>query len=284
MINNNIFQSIKNALSKDTNNSSLGEIIKMEPGNTYTVRLLPAKDADKTFFHYYQHGWNSFANGQYVGALSLQTFGERDPIAEERYRIIRTGSDADKKKAETIKRAEKWLVNVYVVNDPVTPENNGKVKIMRYGKQLHTIIQDAISGESAEDFGPRVFDLGPNGVNLKVKVEKQGEYPSYVTSKFAMPSEIKDLTEEKAKKVYESVFDLTKVFQVRSTDELKQMLAEHFYCVDTKATDDVEEEAPVVKPVAKVQSKPEVKPAAKRASVDDEDEVEKLLADLDVNS
>ena len=284
MINNNIFQSIKAALSKDTTNSLTSEILKTEVGNTYTVRLLPNnKDVNKTFFHYYQHGWTSFATGQYVGALSLQTFNERDPIAEERYRILRTGSDADKKKAETIKRAEKWLVNVYVVNDPVTPENNGKVKILRFGKQLHNIIMDAIEGDSAEDFGPRIFDLSPNGVNLKVKVEKQGEYPTFVSSKFSLPAEIKDLSEEKMKKVYESTFELDKVFQVRGVDDLKQMLAEHFHCVDTKPVATVTEEVETPAPVATAKTKtPAPKAAPKTVPTDDEDEVEKLLSDLEI--
>lgn len=288
MINNNIFQSIKSALAKENNNNGLlSEILKTEVGNTYTVRLLPnTKDVKNTFYHYYQHGWTSFATGQYVGALSLQTFNERDPIAEERYRILRTGSDADKKKAETIRRAEKWLVNVYVVNDPVTPENNGKVKILRFGKQLHNIIMDAIDGESAEDFGPRIFDLTPNGVNLKVKVEKQGDYPTFVSSKFSLPCEIKDMTTEKIEKIHASTHDLSKVFQARSVDDLKQMLAEHFHCVDTKpATTETTADEPVFVETPK-QTKPvEAKKApVKTASVDDEDEVEKLLADLDIKS
>lgn len=288
MINNNIFQSIKSALAKENNNNGLlSEILKTEVGNTYTVRLLPnSKDVKNTFYHYYQHGWTSFATGQYVGALSLQTFNERDPIAEERYRILRTGSDADKKKAETIRRAEKWLVNVYVVNDPVTPENNGKVKILRFGKQLHNIIMDAIDGESAEDFGPRIFDLTPNGVNLKVKVEKQGDYPTFVSSKFSLPCEIKDMTTEKIEKIHANTHDLSKVFQARSVDDLKQMLAEHFHCVDTKqATNESTADEPAFVETPK-QTKPvEVKKApVKTASVDDEDEVEKLLADLDIKS
>ena len=33
------------------------------------------------------------------------------------------------------------------------PDNNGKVKILRYGKQLQKIITEAIEGEDAEEFG-----------------------------------------------------------------------------------------------------------------------------------
>ena len=59
------------------------------------------------FFHYYNHGWNSFATGQYVQTLSPQTFGERDPIAEERFKVLRTGSEEEKEKMRKNTRREK---------------------------------------------------------------------------------------------------------------------------------------------------------------------------------
>jgi len=274
MINSSIFQSIKSALAQENNNTGLSEILKTEIGNTYTVRLLPAKDAKKTFFHFFTHGWTSFSTGQYVAALSLQTFGERDPIAEERYRIIRTGTEAEKEKAKSIGRSEKWLVNVFVVNDPKTPENNGKVKILRYGKQLQKIIEDAIQGEDADDLGARIFDLGPNGVNLKIKVEKQGDYPSYVSSKFSMPSALPELDDEKAKKIYDSVFELDKVFTIRSAVELKGMLDEHYYCRTVKDDAPVAEVEADEAPVAAT-------PAKAKTSSNDED-IKSLLDSLEV--
>jgi len=285
MINSSLFQSIKGALAQDKNTTGLSEIMKTEVGNTYTVRLLPfTKDPKKTFFHFFTHGWQSFASGQYVAALSPQTFGERDPIAEERYRILRTGTEAEKQKAKAIGRSEKWLVNVYVINDPTNPDNNGKVKILRYGKQLQKIITDAIEGEEAEDFGPRIFDLSPNGVNLKIKVEKQGDYPSYVSSKFSMPSALPDIDEAKAKKIYDNVHDLEKVFAIKSQDELKAMLDEHFHCKNVKdVVEEAEEEAPApVKAPVKVATKPA--PAKQNASVSSDDDIKSLLDELDANN
>jgi hypothetical protein len=278
-ITSSMFDSIKSALAADNDNnkSVIGDILKTPPGNTFTVRLLPyAKDPSKTFFHYYQHGWNSFATGQYTSAISLQTFGERDPIAEERYKILRTGSEEEKEKAKAIVRSEKWLVNVYVVNDPVNPENNGKVKMLRYGKQIHNIITDAIEGEDAAELGPRIFDLSPNGVNLRVKVEKQGDYPTYVSSKFAMPSAIDGLDDDDYKSIYDSAFDLSSVFSVKSADELKTMLDEHYYVNDSS----VSESSVVDIPIENV---PNARPVVKTKTDDDEDEVLKeLLEGLDV--
>jgi hypothetical protein len=228
-----MFQSIKNALAKSEEKSSSGlynEILKTTPGNTYTVRLLPfAKDPSKTFFHYFIHGWNSFATGQYVQAVSPQTFNERDPISEERFRVLRSGTEDQKEKMQVVRRAEKWLVNVYVIEDPSNPANNGTVKILRYGKQLQKIIMDAIEGEDSEEYGERIFDLSANGVSLKIKVEEQAGYPTYTSSRFTGAGKI-NLSEEEQEKIYNSTFNLEEVQQVKSYDELKQMLNEHVYC------------------------------------------------------
>ena len=49
MISNSLFQSIKGALAQDNNSNGVGNILKTEVGNTYTVRLLPfSKDPKKT--------------------------------------------------------------------------------------------------------------------------------------------------------------------------------------------------------------------------------------------
>ncbi len=282
-ITSSMFDSIKSALAADNDNnkSAIGDILKTPPGNTFTVRLLPyAKDPSKTFFHYYQHGWNSFATGQYTSAISLQTFGERDPIAEERYKILRTGNEEEKEKAKAIMRSEKWLVNVYVVNDPVNPENNGKVKMLRYGKQIHNIITDAIEGEDAAELGPRIFDLGPDGVNFRVKVEKQGDFPTYVSSKFGMPSSIDNLDDDRHNTIYENVFELSSVFSVKSVNELKTMMDEHYYVRDASADNSVVENVVVDTPI---ETTPITTPVTETKKDDNEDEVLKeLLEGLDV--
>ena len=274
--NSTMFQSIKDALVSDSkqNNNNYSEIMSCRPGNTYTVRLLPyTPNPVKTFFHYYNHGWVSYATGQYVQNLSPQTFGERDPIAEERYKVLRTGSEEEKERMQAVKRLEKWLVNVYVIDDPTKPDNNGKVKMLRYGKQLHKIITEAIEGEDAEEFGPRIFDLGPEGVSLKIKVEDQGGYPTYVSSRFTTAGKI-EVSEDEQKKLYDNVFNLEEVFTLKSYDELKQMLNEHYYCK-------VEEEEVVAvntQPVTNTVTEPVVAVATEEDTT--ESDIDDLLKDL----
>jgi hypothetical protein len=119
-----MFKSIKNSLIKDETTTRSKDYLKTEPGNTYTVRLIPnIEDPAKTFFHYYTHNFKSFATGENIFVPSLATWGERDPIAEQRYQISKNGSESEKEKVKAIKRNESWLVNVYVINDPVNSEN-----------------------------------------------------------------------------------------------------------------------------------------------------------------
>lgn len=276
-----MFDSIKNALQKNAVQSNVRNIMKFEKDKTYTVRIIPnVEQPEKTFFHYYTYDWSSFSTGQYTSALSPATFGQKCPITDAKYRILRNGSPEEKEKANLLRRNERWLVNVFVVDDPTTPENNGTMKIVRYGKQLHKIISDAIDGEGAEDFGARIFDLSENGVNLKIKCEQQGDYITYVSSKFTMPRKIDGLTEDKMESVYKSVFDLTSVVQTKSADELSEMLDEHFYAKRTLIVEKKNTE--IIREAESLSAPPfETSNTSTEVNVSDDENIKKLLADLD---
>jgi len=233
----NMFDALKSARAetKSSGNNAFKDILKMEKGKTYEVRLIPNLSSPKdTFFHHFTHGWESFATGQYISALSPQTFGDRDPIGEYRYKIWRDKNAAQsvKDKAEAIYRKEQWMINVYVVKDPTNPDNEGTVKILRYGKQLDQIISEAIDGVDSDQFGMRVFDFTKEGCNLRINVTDQGGYPSYTTSKFLMPSKIDTTLDD----VSEQIFDLKEVYPVKSYEELQEMLDEHFFCSSDAST------------------------------------------------
>lgn len=285
MITKTMFQSIRDALSKDDSggDKTYKEVLKLEPGKTYTVRILPnSVNPVKTFFHYFQHGWTSFATGQYVSALSLQTFNERDPIAEERFKLLRVGTDDEKAKIESVKRAEKWLVNVYVVEDPTNPENKGKVKILRYGRQIHKIIESAINGEDAEEFGHRVFDLSAEGCSFKIKCETQGDYPTYVSSRFSSPSDLK-LSDQKIEEIYKGIHNLESVMTVKTADEIRATFNEHFHLKGLDETSSTSSEAktdaaPQKQSAAKSVAKSE--PVAEDENEITDDIIQDLLRDL----
>ena len=283
--NTKMFDSIKNALQKNSVQSNIRNIMKFEKDKTYTVRLVPnISQPEKTFFHYYTYDWKSFGTGQYTSVLSPSTFGQKCAMTDTKYRLLRNGNGEEKEKAQLLRRNERWLINAYVIDDPTTPENNGSMKIIRYGKQLHKIITDAIDGEGSEDFGARIFDLSENGVNLKIKCEQQGDYITYVSSKFTMPKKIDGLTDDsKIAEVYNTAFDLTSVVPTKSNDEILEILDEHFFAKPTliveKKAQDVIREAESLSSIDSSDSQPT---QTKKMDESDDENIQKLLADLDL--
>lgn len=234
----NMFEQIKKALdNQKSNGGNYKDFLKLEAGNSYIVRLLPnLENIDNTFFHYFSFGWESFATGQYVSAVSPITVGDRCPINEYRFKMYRAGDNDPTKLdiAKKIKRSENWLINVYVVDDPANPDNNGTIKVLRYGKQLDKIFQEAISGEDSDEFGPAVFDLSENGCNLRIKVEKnEGGFNQYTSSRFLAPKAINGMTPAKMKEVYDTTFDLTTIHEIKSYNDLVDMIHNHLKADDS---------------------------------------------------
>ena len=305
--NTSMFEQIKASLNKQTS-SGFKDVLRMEAGNNYVGRLLPnLENINDTFFHYYSFGWDSLETGQYVSAVSPMSFGERCPINELRVKLYNSGSESDKSVAQKIRRSEQWLVNFYVIDDPTNQNNNDEVKILRYGKQLDKIFKEAIEGDDADEFGPAVFDLSENGCSFRIKVEKnEGGYNSYTSSRFLSPAGIKNMSDTRIEEVYNSVHDLSGVHQIKTYEELQEMLSVHFnyngnvistapsYDLpeDSESEEedelpyDFEEEEKEEKPVAKAKSSKKKTSAKKKEETLSEEEksaddlVDELLADL----
>jgi hypothetical protein len=276
----NLFESIKEALNKKTTTESgFRDFMKLEIGNTYLVRLIPNIQApERTIYHYYHHLWKSAVTNQLVSVLCPTTYGERCPIDEYRSKIYRTNNEGEIKRIQPIRRNENWLVNVYVVKDPTTPENQGQVKILRMGKQLNKIVTDAISGDDSEEFGAKVFDLSEKGCNLRIKVEQnEGGYPTYVSSKFMSPSVLEGATDLEA--VYNSFKSMDSIFEHKTTEEINKLLKVHFLGEEEEVvvhkTESVEEEEFITPPQSVLENKVE---QTQESNVDDR--IQDLLKDL----
>lgn len=249
----NMFEAIKQSLSSDKKESGgnglYKEILKFSVGNTYQVRLVPNANSPKeTIFHYYNHGWNSNATGKYVTALCPTTFGESCPIDAYYLKTYRNGTESEKESAKVLSRKEAWMVNVFVISDPGNPENEGKVKILRYGKELAKVIESALEGDDAQEFGvEKVFDVA-NGSTLRIKCESRSgkdrggkQMVTYASSKFLAPSKL-DITDSKLEEIYTSVHDLKAVNKQTTPAEMQRLLDEHFFNLSTgSSAEEVEE-------------------------------------------
>jgi hypothetical protein len=225
------------------------EVLKFTPGNTYQVRLVPNPNAPKeTIFNYYNHAWTSNSTGKFVTALCPTTFGDNCPIDSYYLKTYRTGTESEKAAAAVLSRKEGWLVNVYVVSDPTNPENEGKVKILRYGKELDKIIESALKGDDSQEFGvEKVFDVN-QGSTLRIKCESRTgdrkgskQYVTYASSKFLSPSDLQ-LSESQVEQIYSSVHDLKSLNKQTTTAEMQRMLDEHFFNLTTGSKIDPDED------------------------------------------
>jgi hypothetical protein len=145
------------------------------------------------------------------------------------WRIKKSGTQEEKEKAQAVKWSEQIYVNALVIDDPVNPQNNGTVKIFRFGRKLKKMIDSALMGEDSEEFGARIFDLSKNGVNFKLKAEKQGDYTTYDASRFTTPIDL-GLSEDKRLEILNSIHDLESINTIKSEAELIDMWNKHFVC------------------------------------------------------
>lgn len=241
-----MFDTIKDSLNSEEGNggsSAFENVMKFPAGHTYTIRLLPNPDnPEDTFFHHYSHGWKSKKTGKYVSTFSLQTFGESDPITDTFWKWIKSNDKVEKEKGKEIRRRENWFVNIYVVDDPANPENNGTVKVLRVGPQLKELIDNALEGDGKEEFGFRIFSLNDEGefdmsqgANLKIKAEEQGTYTTYKGSNFYNKPVVK-LTDEEVDQIFESMHDLKAIYPVKTYAELEEIFKVHYLNEDVVET------------------------------------------------
>lgn len=237
-----LFESINESFNAPATQSSrgFGDILRFEKGKNYIVRLLPfVEDPKKTFFPFKYHGWVSKSTGQYVEFTDPSIVGKPNPIKKysfdlsAKYRELKLDKeDPRMKRARGLWTRDAWLINCYVVDDPSNPENNGTVKVLRVGKQLHEdVIYEAWKGERKDEFGMKIFDLSPKGCNLKIIcADNGGGYKDYKKSYFMNPSEIEEIgsDKDKIKEVWDDCFDLTTVYPIKEYDELKDALELHF--------------------------------------------------------
>jgi len=217
---NSIYEAILAANKKSGNGRR--NILKTVPTNTYLVRLIPnAEDPSKTFTKYYIHGWKSPSTGKYTQTVCPSTYGEECPICNERFRLWNKGDEESKEESKRFARKERFYANVYVIDDPENSDNNGTVKIYGYGRQIETIINEALEGDDKDEFGARIIDFSDEGCNLRIKVEKnQAGFPNYTKSKFMSSSDV----DVDIDTVLEQAHDFTPLMIRKTKDELLEML------------------------------------------------------------
>lgn len=216
----------------DTNaGNSIGKnIIKTEIGSIINGRFVLYRPNPKaSIYHYFHHGWKT-NGGNYVSYLCPQTKNEKCPICSKSIQLWKSNDAFLKESSKKIRRKENWLVNFYVIDDNKDENNNGKVKIFRYGQQVKDIVDEALTGADKTIYGTNIWRLDKGcsfRISVKPNSDKKDAWPSYTSSKFLPASDL-NLTPEKVMSILDSTHDLTTLYTLLSYEELVAELQKNF--------------------------------------------------------
>lgn len=191
------FSAITSSISKaaeggfQKDNEDYFKLTKDKAGNgSAVIRFLPKAEGDELpWVSIYSHGFQG-PTGRWYIENCLSTLGEDDPINIAN-RALWNGSEADKEIAKKQKRKLSYFANVYIVSDPGNRENEGKVKLFKFGKKIFDKITEKLNPTFEDDKPVNVFDLW-EGANFKLRMCVVEKYPNYDQSSFAEQSPIAD--------------------------------------------------------------------------------------------
>ena len=194
-------------------------------GNGYAVlRFLPASNGEEMPW---QRVWtHAFQDkGGWFIENSLTTLNQKDPVSEENTRLWNTGIDSDKDIARKRKRKLSYYENIYVVSDPKHPENEGQVKLYKFGKKIFDKITEAMQPAFEDEQAINPFDFW-KGANFKLKIRKVDGYWNYDKSEFEGVTPLKE-SDDDIKSIWEKQYPLKPFVDpsnFKTYDELKEKL------------------------------------------------------------
>ena len=197
-------------------------------GNGYAViRFLPGDaEAPTPWVRYWDHFFKG-PTGQWYVEKSLTSIGQADPLSESNSKLWNEdGSEEAKRIVRERKRNLRYIANVLIISDPSAPENEGEVKLYRFGKKIFDKIMDSMQPQFPDERPVNPFDMW-QGADFTVKIRKVEGYPNYDASAFKSPSAMAG-SDEDLEAIYNKQHDMTEWTEpknFKSYDELKARLA-----------------------------------------------------------
>lgn len=196
------------------------------------IRFLPpSKNEHSPFVKLFTHGFSEGSNW-YIENCPTTLDGKECPVCEGNKELWdeaerdKPGYDKHPKKELVRKRKRKlnYISNIFVIRDDSNPENNGKVFLYKYGKQIFDKINLAMHPQYEDEKPINPFDFW-EGANFTLKQKIKDKYPNFEDSAFS--TETKPLLEndEAIKAVWESQYSLTDFNSpnmFKSYDDLKK--------------------------------------------------------------
>ena len=195
-------------------------------GNGFAViRFLPGQaDAPTPWVRYWDHAFKG-PSGQWYIEKSLTSLGKADPLSELNSKMWNSGVESDKTIVRQRKRNLRYVANVMIVSDPANPQNEGQVKLYRFGKKIFDKIMDTMQPQFPDEKPVNPFDMW-EGADFTIKIRKVEGYPNYDASSFKSPAALGE--ESKMEEIYDKQYDLSEFTDpknYKTYDELKSRLA-----------------------------------------------------------
>tara|TARA_B100000424_G_scaffold268540_1_gene263523 strand:+ start:1002 stop:1919 length:918 start_codon:yes stop_codon:yes gene_type:complete len=255
--------------------------VRDKAGNGYAViRFLPGDaEAPTPWVRYWEHAFKG-PTGQWYIEKSLTSIGQQDPVGEMNQKLWNEdGSNAAKATVRERKRNLRYVANILILSDPANPENDGTVKLFRFGKKIFDKIMDSMQPQFPDETPINPFDMW-KGADFTLKIRKVEGYPNYDTSSFKSPSAIKG-GDDKLEEIYNKQEDLsewTDPKNYKSYDELKARLMTVLgeqapRTVKEEVALDLDDEIPDFdkKPEPEIKSEPAPIAASAESALDDDD-------------
>jgi hypothetical protein len=192
-----------------------------------TIRFLPSSEKDGEdglpWVKIFSHGFQG--PGGWLIDNCLTTKDQKCPVCEHNSTLWNSGIEANKDVVRKQKRKLNYIANVYIVSDPKHPENEGQVKLFKFGKKIFDKITEAMNPQFEDETPINPFDLW-KGANFKLKIRKVEGYQNYDKSEFESPSPLLN-DDEELEKIWKSEFSLVEMIadkEFKSYDTLKQRL------------------------------------------------------------
>ena len=197
-------------------------------GNGYAVvRFLPGDaEAPTPWVRYWDHCFKG-PTGQWYVEKSLTSIGQADPLSESNSKLWNEdGSEEAKRIVRERKRNLRYIANVLIVSDPSAPENEGQVKLYRFGKKIFDKIMDSMQPQFPDEAPVNPFDMW-QGADFTIKIRKVEGYPNYDASSFKSPAQVAG-DDDQLEAIYNKQHDCTEWTDpknYKTYDELKSRLA-----------------------------------------------------------
>ena len=257
-------------------------------GNGYAViRFLPPpKGEELPWVRVWNHGFQG-PTGKWYIENSLTTIGKPDPVSELNNELWNSGSEANKESARKQKRRLAYVCNVLVVSDPANPQNEGTVKLYKFGKKIFDKIKDVMQPQFQDEEPLNPFDFW-KGADFKIKIRQVEGYRNYDKSEFDKPKAVSD-DDAEIEKIWSGEHSLTEFLDAKhfkSYEELKKKLEQVLNATgaSTARAESVDLDKPRAAPAAtssadRVQARAAAKPAIEEEDDDSLSYFSKLAAD-----